>query len=192
MADLQLAPASDRNYTQTAIIVVVALAIIGGAIYFLLPHQDAKLATTDVQIFAPRTEFKAARNPGGMNIIGAQDSATEDDLYVIATVRVEDDLGHPLAYDSASGTVTLKDDATVEGTPVARSDLQRLQGIFPNLTPLTQKPIGFGDETAPKKPLEGQVVLQFPGVSGDMWKSKKSAELTVGLRNETPLIVKLP
>jgi hypothetical protein len=76
---------------------------------------------------------------------------------------------------------------------VPAQQLPRLGQIFPQLASLTtQQPFHDGDEIAPGTTSSGTFVLLFPNLTQDQWNKKRSAVLTIELRNQQPQTVKLP
>lgn len=192
MAELSLAPPPDRSPVASILIATGVLAAIAAAIFLFIPRHTSKLTVTGVQTFAPHTEFAVAKNKSGsMNIVG-QDPTAEDDLYVVVSVHLEDQYRMPFTVDDVNGTLTLADGSQPTGAVVNRNDLARLGGIFPQLASSTPHPLGFGDEVQPGKPLDGQVVLQFPGVNAQAWQSKRSATVSLQLRNQGEATAPIP
>ncbi|HEY4357460.1 MAG TPA: hypothetical protein VGN16_17040 [Acidobacteriaceae bacterium] len=192
MAELSLAPPPDRSPLVSILIAASVLAAIAAAIFLFIPRQTSKLTVTGVQTFAPHTEFAAAKSKSGtMNIVG-QDPAAEDDLYVVVSVRLEDRYHLPFTVDDINGSLTLADGSQPAGSVVNRGDLARLATIFPQLASTTPHPLGFDDEVQPGKPLDGQVVLQFPNTNAQAWQTKKSASVSLALRNQGTATANIP
>ncbi|HVG27126.1 MAG TPA: hypothetical protein VM865_05940 [Acidobacteriaceae bacterium] len=181
---------SDRGFLVPVVIAFVVLAILGAAVFLLNPHKTAEFSVTKVDLFAPHTEFNAV--PGSTHIIG-EAPATEDDLYVVAHVRLTDKLRLPLFLSAWTATATLADGSSADATIVPASQLSRLGQSFPALPGLiTQPAFRFNDEIAPGSTAEGTLIFLFPNLTQAAWQSKKSAELTLQLRNQNALTAKLP
>ena len=193
--DLQIAPPPDRNNPIPKFLIAAAvMTIVGFAIFMLNPRKTAEISVQKVDIFAPHTEMNAT--PGVNKIIG-EAASSEDDLYVVATVKVTDKLRLPISIDSYSATLTTADGATVDATIIAGNYLPRVGETFPQFLALIQppaaKPIYFDDSIGPGQTLVGTVVLLFPNASGKDWQAKKSATLHLSLaHNAAPLTVALP
>ncbi|MES2392908.1 MAG: hypothetical protein V4555_14780 [Acidobacteriota bacterium] len=169
------------------LIAAAVLAVIAAAIYWVIPHKTAELTVTNVELFAPHTEFKAA--PGAGHLIGAP-GEVEDDLYVVATLRMTDKLRTPLFFDGMGATM-VNNDAAYELTTVRPTDLPRLEESFPQIAKLAPKPFSE-DDLQPGETREGQVVVLVPSATADQWKQKKSATLTVRLHRQDAQMVALP
>lgn len=181
---------SDRGPLLAVVIAFVILALVGAAVFLLNPHKTAEFAVSHVDLFAPHTEFQAMR--GQTNVLGEQPQ-TEDDLYVVAHIRLTDKLRLPLFISAWTATVTLANGSSVDATIVPAKQLPRLGETFPKLPGLVSQPaVQFNDEVAPGSTLEGTLIFLFPNVKESDWQTKKSAELTLQLRNQDALTATLP
>jgi len=193
--DLKLAPPADSNrLIPKLIIAAVIMIIVGVAIYFLNPRKTAEITVQKTQLFAPHTEFKAA--PGGGQIIGTPATA-EDDLYVVATLGIEDKLRLPIFLTNISATMTTQDGAALEATVISPLDVSRLEETFPQITTLVSPPaappLKFQDAISAGTTRVGTVLILFPQISQRQWRAKKSATLTLHLAHDAaPLVVALP
>ena len=195
MADLQLAPAPERSALPAVLIALVVLAAIAVGVFYFNPHKTADLAVAGTQTFAPHTELTAMKGTAshGMRVLGEAGAGGEDNLYVIATVRLTDRLRLPIFVSGATAHAVFADGSQADVRTVAASDLKRLQAIFPSLAPLTANPIADGDEVDPSQTKTGTLVLLFPGRTADAWKTKKpGSTVTVELRNQGPQTAPLP
>lgn len=188
MTDLSLAPPRERGMMPYVLIAVVVIAAIVTAVWFLNPRTTADLAVTKVDLFAPHTELKASR--GAVHVVGTLQTA-EDDLYVVANVRMTDKLRIPLFVSGAAATLTSADGSAMDATAIFPRDLARLEVTFPQVAQMAPHPLAF-DEIAPGTTSEGQVVFLFPGLTEDAWKQKKDATMEIHLEHQNPLTVKLP
>ena len=144
MADLQIAPAREKNVLPAVLIALLVLAAVAFAVFYFNPHKVADLSVADVQTFAPHTETKTletGRTAGGMRVLSGTQTVAEDDLYVVATVNFTDRLRIPIYLEGGTADVTFADGTEVQPRMLAVSDLERLRKIFPALVPLTQNPL---------------------------------------------------
>jgi hypothetical protein len=185
-----MASSSDRGPLTAVVIAFVVLAIITAAIFYLNPHKTAELSLTKVDLFAPHTQFDASQ--GSLKVLG-ETAQSEDDLYVVAHVNITDKLRLPIFLFGWTATATFADGSTQDATVVPAQQLPRLGQIFPQLASLTaQQPFHDGDEIAPGTTASGSFVLLFPNTTEDQWHKKRSAVLTVELRNQEAQTIKLP
>lgn len=195
MPDLQLAPPQDHNrlIPKLALAAVVTAAI-AAAVYFLNPGRTAELKVQNVAIFAPHTVSNPA--PGDGHVMGTP-AESEDDVYVVATLAITDKLSVPLFLDSTSATMTTSSGGTLEATVVSPIDLPRLEETFPQITQLVSPPaaapLRFENSIAPGATRISTVVLLFPQINEQAWRSKRSATVTIRMAHDTAhLTVPLP
>jgi hypothetical protein len=189
MPDLNLGPAEERSYLPAILVATAVLIVIGIAVFFLNPRKTADISVAKVDLYAPHTEFQST--PGGSQIVG-QGPSTEDDLYAVVTVRVTDDLRLPLFVDGTSVTMTAPDGSQTEAIGVPSTDYARLEQTFPQLTPLLTEPFTYGQQIDPKQTAEGRVLVLFSNTNEATWKARKSATITLNLRNQSPLTATIP
>jgi hypothetical protein len=185
---LNLGPAPERNRTPAILISVLVLAAIAAAIYHFSPRTPAQIQVVKVDLFAPHTETKAAK--GGIHVLGTP-SFSEDNLYVVVHVSIENNLRRTLYLDSPEAMLTLPG-GTTAATVINPADVPRLEQSFPALTPLAAHPVGDESEIAPRATIEGSIILLFPTLTDSAWKTRKSASLTVNLHNLPPQTINLP
>lgn len=193
--DLNLAPPSDGNRLIPKLAIAGAVMIVvAAAVYWLNPRKTAEITVQKTELFAPHTEFQ--QTPSSSQVIGAQ-AETEDDVYVVATLGIEDKLRLPIELTNLSATLTTKSGSTIEATVVGPMDLPRLEETFPQIRPLVKPPaapaLNFQDEIAAGATRVGTVVLLFPQASEGDWRAKQSATVTVHLAHDAaPITVALP
>lgn len=194
MSDLKIAPASSSGILLPLTLAAVALGAVAGAVFYLNPHKVADLKVAGIETYAPHTTFSAVDGPTahGMHVLGAATTTSEDDLYVIATVRLTDHLSQPLTITGATARVTFADGSEAEASLMSSTDLKRLEVIFPDLGQHAVAPIMDGEEVAGGQTRVGTLVLSFPGQTAAAWHNKKTATLTVDLLNRDSQKVLLP
>ncbi len=192
---LQLAPPPDRNrLIPKLLIAALVMIVVGVAVFLLNPRKTAEISVEKIDLFAPHTEFTAL--PSASHLIGARPTS-EDDVYVVATLRITDKLRLPIFLATASATMTTAEGSTVEATVISPLDLPRLEETFPQLLPLLSPPaappIRFEDAVEPGATRVGTVLLLFPQTSAQAWQTKKSATLTIQLAHDAaPITIPLP
>lgn len=184
-----MATSSDRRPLFSVILAFVIMAAIAAAVYLLIPHKLTDLTVTKVDVFAPHTEFEASKS--NTQVVGEPGQA-EDDLYIVAHLNITDKWSQRMFISGWSATVTFADGTTMDSTYVAKSELPRLEQIFPQIATLATQPLGDGDELDPGVAHSGSVVLLFPNTTEDKWNKKGSAVLNINLRDHVSQTVKLP
>jgi len=189
MSNLDLAPESDRSFVPAISVAVVVLIAVALIVFLVNPRETAEVSVQQVQTYSPHTELKPM--PDSLHVLGAQ-AVAEDDLYVVAKVRIVDKLRLPLFVISTTTTLTGPDGNAEQATAVAPVLYPRLEEIFPMLTPMLTNPLNDGDEISPGQTRDVTILLLFPNTTEEMWHAKKSAVLTIALRNQAPQTVSLP
>jgi hypothetical protein len=189
MSYLELAPEPDRNFLPAVTVAVLVLITIALVVFLVYPRETAELKVEGVQTYSPHVDLKP--QPDTQQLLGPQ-AVAEDDLYVVAKVRIADKLRLPIFVTSTTVTLTGPDGNAEQATAVAPVLYPRLEEIFPTLTPMLVNPLHDGDEFDPGDSRDVTVLLLFPNTTEEIWRSKKSAVLTIALRNQAPQTVSLP
>ena len=184
MADPTFSQSERRNLVLP---VALAAALFAAAAYLVLrctPHRTADLAITHTATWQAHTVFKSD------SIVVGRDQA-QDDLYVLATLRIDDRLKLPLFLKDITATLTTADGGTLDASAVEKPELEPLYTTFPALRRLASAPLLRDAEVAPGQSAEGMVLLRVP-VTQEIWDHRKSAILTVALYHQPPQTVTLP
>ncbi len=189
MAELQFSQAGGRNYLVPALIVVVLASLAGAAMYFFTPHRIAQLSVVRTAVVPIHTVFKgAALGATNMKVLGDQG---EDDLYVLVTVRVKDDLKLPIFIKDLTGTIVAADGSQISTSAVQKRDLDTLYQTYPKLKGPGGTPLLRETEIPPGASTEGTVVLHFP-VPQSVWDGRSAATVTVDTYHQGPLTLAVP
>jgi hypothetical protein len=178
-----VAPPEPGHPLRKFIVAGIVMALVAVALVFLTPRKTAELTILKVEPFAPHTEFKAA--PGAMHVLGTAPAA-EDDLYIVATVRITDKLRLPIFLNGYTAALINPDGTQLNATAIAPRDLARLEET------MAQHPLDDKTPIPPGETREGTIVLQFPGLSATAWSGRKSASLTIDLTHQGPQTIDFP
>ena len=188
MSDLNLGPSQQSSPLKGILIAIPVLAVIAFAIYYLNPRHTADITVSKTQLYAAHTTSKSM--PGAPHIVG-QLAESENDLYVIATLNIKNDLPIPIYFDDITATYTTPQDTVIDTRAPNTSDLARLEEIFPALSALMVKPLALSDGIPAKSTVQGTVLLHFPGLTEQTWKEGKSTTLTLNYIHQTPQTITL-
>jgi len=184
MAELTFSQSERRSFLVPALVAVAVLGGIFALLFWLNPHRVADLAVTHTAILPTHTVFKSETM-----LVGAQEQA-EDDLYVLATVRIDDRLRLPLFIKDITATLTTpQGEATASA--VQKNDLPNLYVTFPALKPLASAPLLRETAIQPGEHAEGMVLLHFP-VAQAQWDQRQSAVITIDFYHQGELTVPIP
>ena len=190
MSDPTFAQPERRNFLAPALIVAIIVAVACALIYFLLPHRDADVAVTHVAVMPEHITFSSAEPANGPHVVGDKGS-TEDDLYILATVRVHDNLKIPLFIKDLTGTLTTSDGTDVTVSAIEKNDLNEVYEAFPSIKSASGPPLLREIEIAPGATAEGVVMLHYSATE-EGWKQHKSASITIEFYHQDPITVPIP
>lgn len=191
MSDLQIVPEREKSVLPAVLIALLVLAIIAVAVFYFNPHKVAEVTVQQTQIYAPHTEYAQlkTKNTGNMRVVGPDATSSEDNLYVVATVNVTDRLRLPIFVNGVTAHVVFADGSQVDSEAIPAGDVKRLQTIFPGIAPMIGQPLEDMAQFDPGKVQTGTYVFGFAGQTAQAWQSKRSASITLELRNQEPQTV---
>ena len=170
---------------KTVILAIAALAIVGTVlVHFTYHRTNAEVTLAQLKTYPSHIVFKHT-----FGVVGHDE--TEDDFYVIATLRIKSTVPATISLDGVKGTLTLADGSTLDATAIEKAELPNLYGTFPAIKPLTATPLEREASIAPGESTEGMVILHYP-VDQKTWDARKSSTLSVALYRQKPIIINLP
>ncbi len=159
--------------------VLIAFVVMGLAIAFVIritPHKTADLAILHTSILPVHTVFKSEST-----LVGHDQS--QDDLYILTTLRIDDHLNLPLFLKDMTATLTTAEGEELTTSAVEKRDLPNLYTAFPALKPLSSEPLLRETIIKPGESSEGMVVLHFP-VTKEVWDHRRTAMLNIDLYHQ--------
>jgi hypothetical protein len=179
-----LLPVSDLKFAQSArsnllAPVLLAFLILGITLALAIrytPHRTADLTITRTIVYPAHTVFK------GNSIVVGHDSA-QDDLYVLTTLRIDDNLHLPLFLKDFTATLTTADGQEFTTSATEKDDFANIYASFPALKPLASEPLLRETMISPGQSAEGMILLHFP-VTQAVWDHRRTAYLNVDLYHQ--------
>lgn len=190
MSDLSFSQPERRNFLVPALIVAVLVSVAFALIYFFTPHRVADAQITHVSVLPEHIVFSRGGPIDSPHVVGGK-NPTEDDLYILATVRIHDDLKLPLFIKDLTGTLTTSDGTDVTVSAVEKNDLEDVYQAFPSIKSASGPPLLREIEIAPDGTAEGVVMLHYSATEDD-WKQRKSASVTVDFYHQDPITIPIP
>lgn len=185
MADFSFSQPERRSYVVPILVVLVIVAAAFGLLYAFTPHRVAELSVTHTAILPTHTVFESKSI-----MVGARDQA-QDDLYVVATVKIEDKLRLPIFIKDITGTLTTSDGAQVTASAAQKNDFESIYTSFPKLRSIVSTPLLRETEIQPGQSAEGMVLLHF-SVPGTVWEQRSGATITIDTYHQGQLTVAVP
>lgn len=189
MVDLTLSQPERRNFAVPIILALIVLGLAGFFLFRLTPHTTADVAITRVDLYPAHTVFKS-------DSIVVGDDPSQDDLYLLVTVRLTDRLRLPLFLKDVTATLIPGDGSLQPATSaVEHAQLENLYTSFPALRKLAAAqtaPLLLRETRIdPNQTVEGYVILHFP-VDAKVWNSRSDAVLTLDLYHQQSLSITIP
>jgi hypothetical protein len=174
--DLQFAQPVRRNLLVPVLLAFLILGIVLALVLKFTPHKTADLAVTRTSVYQAHTVFKS-----DTIVVGNQH--TEDDLYVVTTLHIDDRLDLPLFIKDYTATLTTADGEEVTTSAVEKRDLDNVYASFPDLKALASDALLRDTMISPGQSAEGMILLHFP-VTKDAWDHRRRAVLNVDLYHQ--------
>jgi hypothetical protein len=188
VAELTFAQSVRRNYTAPIIVAVVILGIAGGILHGLMPQRTMALKVTRETVYPIRV---AAERPqaSGFKVLGPPVSS-EQGVYVVTTLHIDNKLNVPLFLKDFTATVTLPN-GEMHTSAIEKQDLDTVYSAFPDLRSLMATPLLRETAVDPGKTSDGTLLLQFPMRQSD-WNQRQSATLTIDFYHQPSVTVPIP
>jgi hypothetical protein len=170
------AQSARRNLLAPVLIAFLLLGIVLALVIRATPHRTADLTITRTAIFPTHTVFKS-----DSTLVGHDQ--TQDDLYVLTTLRIDDRLHLPLFIKDLTGTLTTADGQVFTTSATENQDFDNVYASFPGLKPLASEPLLRETTIAPGQSAQGMVLLHFP-VTKAAWDHRRTATLNVDLYHQ--------
>ncbi|WP_263368367.1 hypothetical protein [Edaphobacter bradus] len=184
MSELQLIHPDRRNLLAPVLIAFVVLGIAIALVLRYTPHRTADLAITHTAVYPAHTVFKS-----DSLVVGSD--KTEDDLYVLTNLHIQDRLNLPLFIKDFTATLITSDGQQFDSSAAEKADLENIYAVFPAIRPLASEPLLRETFIGPSKSADGMLLLHFP-VTLEVWQHRQSAVLQVHLYHQGPLSITIP
>jgi hypothetical protein len=179
-----------RNFALPLLLALGVLAVAAGLLAYFFPYKKPQLAITRSAVYIGHTVFERQNFENGTKVIG-QGPSTQDDLYVLETVHIENPLKVPLTLNDFTATLTAADGSQMKIGAIEKPDLPTVFTAFPALKPLIATPLLRETTIAPGQGADGVIVLPFP-VAKSAWDQRQSAILTIEFYREAPVTLTIP
>jgi hypothetical protein len=171
VADLKFAQPARRNLLAPVLLAFLILGIVLALLLRFTPHGTADLTLTHTTIFPTHTVFKS-------DTIVVANQHTEDALYVLTTLRIDDRLHLPLFLKDFTATLTTAEGEEITTSAIEKPDLENVYTSFPGLKPLASDPLFRETMISPGQSAQGMVLLHFP-VTKEVWDHRRKAVLNI-------------
>jgi len=171
-------------------IAFVVLAAIGIGIYVRSPHAPAKVSVTHVT--AVPTTVTYSNDVGTLKLLGKTDS-NENTLYVLATVKVHNNLKTPVFLKDLTGALTMPDGSELLTSAVEKNDVEATFTAFPQVKEAASgKPLLLRETEVPgMSDMEGLVLLGFRDATKQTWDQSKHVAVKIAPYHYDPIVAEL-
>jgi hypothetical protein len=179
-----------RNFALPILLALGILAIAAGLLAYFFPFKKPQIAITHSVVYVAHTVFEKQNFQNGTQVIG-QGPSTEDDLYVLETVRIQNPFKTPLTLNDFTATLTGADGSQMQTSAIEKNQLDIVFTAFPALKSMTGTPLLRETTIAPGQSTEGTILLQFP-IAKATWDQRQGATVSVEFYHESPVILTIP
>ena len=171
------------NLLAPVLIAFLVLGILIALVVRLSPEKTATLSVSHTIVFPTHTEMSS-----GSLVIGQKQS--QDDLYVLTTLHIEDHTRFPIFIKDYTATLTTEEGEPITTSAIEKEDIPNLLVTFPGLKPLVTAPLFRETVIEPGQSAEGMVILHFP-ITESVWDHRRTTVLNVDLYNagDQPVVV---
>ena len=170
------AHAARSNLLTPVLIALFILGIVIALFARITPYRMANLLVTRTIVYPAHTIFKAD------SIVVGRDTA-QDDLYVLTTLQVQDNLRLPLFLKDFTATLTTAEGQKITTSAAEERDIPNIYTSFPGLQRLASTPLLRESLIKPGESAEGMILLHFP-VTQAVWDHRQTAVLNVDLYHQ--------
>jgi hypothetical protein len=191
VAEIKLDGGEEQQRSMLVPILLALLVLaVAGAWFAKVYLRPAVTGTVDrVELFPVHTVY--TRPSGAM--VGADQ--TEDALYVIAKVTLQDHSEVPLFLKDITGTFTTADDLEVQASAIEKADLPRLAAMFPKMKPAFDAtgpaPLARESSVPVGGSGSGYVVFSY-NVPQAVWDKRKAATVSFDFYHQDRVTLQLP
>ena len=184
MSEPKFAQPARRNLLAPVLVAFVIMGIAIALVVRYTPHAVADLTILRTVVYPTHVVYKSD------TLVVGRDQ-TQDNLYVLTTLRIEDRLNLPIFLKDFTATLTTADGEELKTSAVEKQDLENLYTTFPALRPLSSAPLLRETLIDPGHSAEGMVLLHFP-VTEDEWNRRRAATLLIDLYHQGPISITIP
>lgn len=193
MAELKLHSGERRSMLVPILLAVLLLAAAGAWFARVYVHPAVTGSVSAASVYPVHVEYKGPKYQGPAAMVTA--NQTEDALYVVANVTVQNHSEVPLFLSSFHGGFTLEDGSVMQASLIETTDLPRLLKMFPQLKTLTDatgtQPLQRDQTVAKDASGRGYLVMYY-NIPPGIWEKRKAAEVNIDFYHQDPLTLSLP
>ena len=133
-----------------------------GLLAYFFPYKKPQVTLTHSTIYIGHTVFAKQNFENGTKVVGQGESA-EDDLYVLATVHIQNPLKVPLTLNDFTALLTGADGSEMQTSAVEKNQFDTVFTAYPELKPMTGTPLLRETVLAPGQARRRHDAVPAPG-----------------------------
>jgi hypothetical protein len=178
------ASAERRSFLVPILLALAALAAAVAIAIHFFPATTVDLELLHTDLLPTETSFKSQTIVVGGN--------TEHTLFIVSTIKVDNQLRVPIFLDNFNLTFANPADAQLTSKAFTKDELANAELSFPALKPLLTAPLLLRDTSIdPGKSAQGAIVFSLP-IPKTMWDQRKVASIMVDLYHQHPVYQDIP
>jgi hypothetical protein len=174
--DLKFAQPARSNLLAPVLLAFLILGIILALLLRFTPHKTANLTVKHATVYAAHTVFKS-------DTIVVANQHSQDDLYVVLTVNIDDRTNLPLFLKDFTATLTTAEGEEITTSAAEKQDLESIYTSFPAIKNLSSEPLLRDTMISPGQSAQGMILLHFP-VTQAVWDHRRTAFLNIDLYHQ--------
>lgn len=181
MADPIFAQPERRSFLIPGLIAVAFLALAVAITEHFLPNTRPDVKIIRTSTYAAHTTFKS-------NSIVVGKDPFQDDLYLVATVHVDNKLRSAIDLKDFTATLTPSGAEPLTASATQKADLANLTATFPALKPLIHTPLLRETNIPAGQTAEGDLVFHFPA-DQPTYDSRTGLTVTIQTYRQPPISI---
>ncbi len=194
MAEMKLDGGVAPRRSMLVPILLALLVLAAAAAWFakVYVHPSVTGSVSAVKTLPVHVVYKHAT--GGANMTVGADQ-TEDALYVVVNVTLNNKSEVPLFLSSFHGTFTLEDGSVMEASVIEKDDLPRVMAMFPKLkeqaASLGSQPL-LREASIAKGMTGGGYLVMYYNIPPGIWAKRRAADVSIDFYHQDRLTLQLP
>lgn len=184
MPELKLSQPERRSFLIPILVAVGALALAVAIATHFFPATTVNLDHVHTDVVPTHTVFES-------HSIVLNSKQTQDVLFIVETLKVDNQLRTNIFLDDFELTLTNPDGRQLTVKALQKGDLSNVETTFPQLKPLLTSPLLRETSLEPGKAAQGSVLFSLP-MTPDMWNARQTGIVKVDLYHQPSLYVTLP
>ena len=184
MADPTFSQPERRSFLVPILVAIVALALATAIAIHFFPATTVNIDQVRTEVVDTHTAFKSKSI-----VVGP--APTEDLLFIVETLKVDNQLRLAISLDDFSLDLTDKDGKQLTLRAIQNKDIENIETSFPQLQPLLTTPLARDTNIEPGHSAQGTILFSLQ-VAKEIWDTRRSGVVKVDLYHQPSLYLTIP